>query len=635
MQRAALAGRLRGLIEYVAEQTPAYRRVDLVGYSFGSLVALDCLFPQQGPPDPRYGLLRGLVTIGCPWDGARLLYPGFTRNRYARAGVPAGWLNVYAPLDVFGSNFRDDAELADATIAIARTPDGSEMTPINVAYHTVPDASGLGVMDVDHLHGHPRPQLLLGRPRGRRGHLLRDRGRRAVRGTIRSSPERPPGSASPSPISLRPPERLRGLGLDVGAAEPEVVQHVIAEAVQLPALTRPLVPGQHQLDARRSAGRARPAGRPAWPARVACEKPEDRRSTYESPSCSEGSRTLEIGALLHSGQRWFLMFCHERSSSGRAMSRRLPPLNALRAFEAAARHLSFTRAAAELHVTQTAISHQIRGLEERLGVRLFRRLPRGLLLTEEAQRYLPPVRDAFDRIAAATEQLAAGGAGGRLTVSVLPSFAAKWLVPRLGRFRAAHPDLDLRISASSQLVDFARDDVDVGIRMGRGGYPGLRVDRLFGESMVPVCSPALLSRCASAAPAGGPPPPRAAARRRPHRLAALAGARRGRGGRRRGAARSSPIRRWSCRRRPRARAWRWRAACSRRPTSPPAAWSSRSRSACRTTSPTTWSAPRRPPSSRGSGRSAPGCWRRPQPGRGRRARGLIERGRAPSLPASF
>jgi LysR family glycine cleavage system transcriptional activator len=175
------------------------------------------------------------------------------------------------------------------------------------------------------------------------------------------------------------------------------------------------------------------------------------------------------------------------------MSRRLPPLNALRAFEAAARHLSFTRAAAELHVTQTAISHQIRALEERLGVRLFRRLPRGLLLTEEAQHYLPPVRDAFDRIAAATAQLAGGASSGSLTVSVLPSFAAKWLVPRLGRFRAAHPNLDLRISASSQLVDFARDDVDVGIRMGPGHYPGLRVDRLFGESMVPVCAPELQS----------------------------------------------------------------------------------------------------------------------------------------------
>jgi LysR family glycine cleavage system transcriptional activator len=174
------------------------------------------------------------------------------------------------------------------------------------------------------------------------------------------------------------------------------------------------------------------------------------------------------------------------------MSRRLPPLNALRAFEAAARHLSFTRAADELHVTQTAISHQIRGLEERLGVRLFRRLPRGLLLTEEAQRFLPPVREAFDQIAAAAERLTAVGSSSTLTVSVLPSFAAKWLVPRLGSFRAAYPDLDLRISASSQLVDFARDDVDVGIRMGRGMYPGLRVERLFGEALVPVCSPQLL-----------------------------------------------------------------------------------------------------------------------------------------------
>jgi LysR family glycine cleavage system transcriptional activator len=174
------------------------------------------------------------------------------------------------------------------------------------------------------------------------------------------------------------------------------------------------------------------------------------------------------------------------------LTRRLPPLSALRAFEAAARHLSFTRAAGELHVTQTAISHQIRALEELLGVRLFRRLPRGLLLTEEGQTYLPAVRDAFDRIDAATEQLAAVSASGTLTVSVVPSFGAKWLVPRLGRFRAVHPDIDLRISTASHLVDFAREDVDVGIRMGRGNYPGLRVDRLFGETMTPVCAPALL-----------------------------------------------------------------------------------------------------------------------------------------------
>jgi len=174
------------------------------------------------------------------------------------------------------------------------------------------------------------------------------------------------------------------------------------------------------------------------------------------------------------------------------MTRRLPPLSALRAFEAAARHLSFTRAAGELHVTQTAISHQIRALEEYLGVRLFRRLPRGLLLTEEGQIYLPAIRDAFDRIAAATGELVAARAGGALTASVLPSFASKWLVPRLGRLRDAHPEVDLRISTSLHLVDFAREDVDIGIRMGRGHYHGLRVDRLFGEVLTPVCSPALL-----------------------------------------------------------------------------------------------------------------------------------------------
>ena len=253
------------------------------------------------------------------------------------------------------------------------------------------------------------------------------------------------------------------------------------------------------------------------------------------------------------------------------MSRRLPPLNALRAFEAAARHLSFTRAAAELNVTQTAISHQIRALEERLGVRLFRRLPRGLLLTEEAQRYLPPIRDAFDQIALATERLGAVGASSTLTVSVLPSFAGKWLVPRLGRFRVAHPDLDLRISASSELVDFARDDVDVGIRMGSGRYPGLRVDRLFGESLVPVCSPDAAARasircagrrtCATTScctttttragsSGSGSPASRASTR---------------------GAARCSPTPAWSCRPRPRARAWRSRGASSPRAISPPAA----------------------------------------------------------------
>lgn len=174
------------------------------------------------------------------------------------------------------------------------------------------------------------------------------------------------------------------------------------------------------------------------------------------------------------------------------MARRLPPLNALRAFEAAARHLSFTRAAAELHVTQAAISHQVKALEVHLGRPLFRRLNRALLLTEDAQMYGGGLREAFDMIDAATTRLQAGDSRGVLTVSVLPSFAAKWLVPRLGRFRAAHPGIDVRLAPSTELVDFARDDVDIGIRAGAGHYPGLRTVRLLAEDMFPVCAPALI-----------------------------------------------------------------------------------------------------------------------------------------------
>ncbi len=174
------------------------------------------------------------------------------------------------------------------------------------------------------------------------------------------------------------------------------------------------------------------------------------------------------------------------------MARRLPPLNALRAFEAAARHLSFTQAAGELNVTQAAISHQVKALEERLGVVLFRRLNRALLLTDAGQAYLPAVRAAFDQIAEATERLYAQEARGTLTVSVLPSFAAKWLVPRLGRFRDACPEIDVRVSPSLHLVDFSREDVDVALRYGRGDWPGMRIDRLMTEDIFPVCSPRLL-----------------------------------------------------------------------------------------------------------------------------------------------
>jgi len=175
------------------------------------------------------------------------------------------------------------------------------------------------------------------------------------------------------------------------------------------------------------------------------------------------------------------------------MSRRLPPLNALRAFECAARHLSFTRAADELHVTQAAISHQIKGLEEWLGMPLFRRMNRALILTEAGQSYLPPVRDALDTLSQATERLFRKDGSGALTISTMPSFAAKWLVMRLGRFQNRHPDVEVRLHTTAQIVDFAQQDVDIAIRFGSGNWPGLRCERLLTEDIFPVCSPALLN----------------------------------------------------------------------------------------------------------------------------------------------
>lgn len=174
------------------------------------------------------------------------------------------------------------------------------------------------------------------------------------------------------------------------------------------------------------------------------------------------------------------------------MARRLPPLNALRAFEAAARHLSFTKAAEELHVTQAAISHQVKGLEDRLGVALFRRANRSLRLTEAGQSYLPAIRDAFDTIDAATTRLAARDRSGLLNVTCMPSFAASWLVHRLGRFRAVHPDIDVRLAPDERLTDFAREDVDIGVRYGKGHWAGLVAERFLTEDVFPVCSPALL-----------------------------------------------------------------------------------------------------------------------------------------------
>jgi LysR family transcriptional regulator, glycine cleavage system transcriptional activator len=174
------------------------------------------------------------------------------------------------------------------------------------------------------------------------------------------------------------------------------------------------------------------------------------------------------------------------------MNRRLPPLNALRAFEAAARHLSFTKAADELHVTQAAISHQVRALEEYLGIQLFRRQNRAVLLTDAAQLSLPRLREAFDQLAEAVESMGASNPENLLTVSVTPSFAAKWLVPRLDGFRKARPDLEVRLDASTQLVDFGRDNVDVAIRYGAGRYAGLMSELLMDVEVSPVCSPQLL-----------------------------------------------------------------------------------------------------------------------------------------------
>src|SRR3984893_6027118 len=178
---------------------------------------------------------------------------------------------------------------------------------------------------------------------------------------------------------------------------------------------------------------------------------------------------------------------------GRPMPRPLPPLNALKAFEAAARHESFTRAAEELCVTQGAVSHQVKALEAELGIRLFQRERQRLVITEAGRSYLEVVRDAFDRIAAGTEVLLQRQTGGGLTVSTSPDFAAKWLVHRLGRFAEAHPEIDLRVSATLHHVDFAREDVDVAARHGDGNWPGLHVTRLCAEQLFAVCSPKLLA----------------------------------------------------------------------------------------------------------------------------------------------
>jgi LysR family glycine cleavage system transcriptional activator len=171
----------------------------------------------------------------------------------------------------------------------------------------------------------------------------------------------------------------------------------------------------------------------------------------------------------------------------------LPPLNALRAFEAAARHLSFKQAAQELHVTPAAIGHQVKALENYLGVQLFLRLNRALRLTEAGQVCLPQLRDGFDRLAQAVDRAKSYDRGGVLRVSVAPTLAVKWLVPRLVRFQALHPEITVRLETTMAVVDMARDGIDVAIRFGSGTAPGLRGERLFGEEVIAVCAPSLIN----------------------------------------------------------------------------------------------------------------------------------------------
>ncbi len=173
------------------------------------------------------------------------------------------------------------------------------------------------------------------------------------------------------------------------------------------------------------------------------------------------------------------------------MARRLPPLNALRAFEAGARHLSFTKAAEELHVTQAAISHQVKLLEEDLGVTLFRRMTRKLALTEESRALMRVAGEALDAIAEAAERLRGEPGGRTLSLSLTPTFGVQWLAQRLGRFWAAYPDIELRLHHSIHLADFARDEIDAAVRWGGGAWPGVEAVYLMRAGLVPVCSPAL------------------------------------------------------------------------------------------------------------------------------------------------
>jgi LysR family glycine cleavage system transcriptional activator len=171
---------------------------------------------------------------------------------------------------------------------------------------------------------------------------------------------------------------------------------------------------------------------------------------------------------------------------------RLPSLKSLQAFESAGRRLSFTLAAQELNVTPGAISQQIRQLEEFLGITLFKRLNRAIVLTDAGQLFLPLISQGFGHFHEAVTRLRQRGDDGPLTITSAPSFVSKWLIPRLSSFKRLHPEIDVRIDTSDRLVDFSREDIDVGIRFGDGVYPELDTVFLFAFDLIPVCSPELL-----------------------------------------------------------------------------------------------------------------------------------------------
>ncbi|MGD8429746.1 MAG: transcriptional regulator GcvA [Ectothiorhodospiraceae bacterium] len=172
--------------------------------------------------------------------------------------------------------------------------------------------------------------------------------------------------------------------------------------------------------------------------------------------------------------------------------RRLPPLNSVRAFEAAARHTSFAAAADELSVTASAVSQQVKALEDWLGLALFSRTPRGLLLTDAGRRYLPALTEALDRVDRATRQLFASESARVITVTVTPSLGTQWLVPHLWEYSTRNPGVDVRISATERTVDLTREDVDLAVRLGRGAGDGVVSEFLIRDTVAPVCAPALV-----------------------------------------------------------------------------------------------------------------------------------------------